>query len=409
MQKIAHSEVVSSRVRTMSLIITLISLTIGSTLTTPIFELYRQQFNLSDQSVAAIFAAYVAGVIISLLGSDAAARRWGPRAVTIVAALLSLAATALFLLADTEIGVGVARVLSGISVGLCTATLTTMMRDSLSAKSAAICASVGLSTGLASGPLLAEAAILWLPNPAHNAFWLYLPFPAISLLLMSVLRPMRSRVHLRQSPGPRVVSNSQRVVLSTATLCCAFALNGYYLSLVPSLLQRDLATTRPLAVLAVTILLATAAIGQTLVRHVSAHLVEHIGLALLAVGSLCTALLIWVANGPAFIICTGVLGLGHGMTTSSSLSALNTAVAPDRSATVTIRYYVFGYLASALPIIGLGWLSDKLGLTTASITFFLLEFCCVLVCCARLVSLPHPATASQVGARVFQNNTEGEE
>ncbi|KAF3997036.1 MFS family permease [Glaciimonas immobilis] len=376
----------------------------GSTLTTPIFELYRQQFNLSDQSIAIIFAAYVAGVIVSLLVSDVAARRWGHRAVTIVAVLVSLVAALFFLLAETAISVGIARVLSGISVGLCTATLTTMMRASLPATSAAICASVGLATGLACGPLLAEVAILWLPDPAHSAFWLYLPFPTISLLLMSMLRPTRSLMHLRQFPVPETVSNSRRVILSTATLCCAFALNGYYLSLVPSLLQRDLATTHPLAVLAVTILLAAAAMGQALVRHVSVRLVEYIGLALLAIGSMCAAILIYVGNGPAFIICTGVLGLGHGMTTSSSLAALNTAVPSDRSATATVRYYIFGYLASALPIIGLGWLSDQLGLNIASITFFLLEFFFILACYVRLVYLTRPAAASHVVAGVIQNN-----
>jgi MFS family permease len=333
----------TSRLTRTALTASLISLTAGSTLTTPIFELYREQFHLADQSVAGIFAAYVLGVIVSLLISGAATRRWGGKLVALTAAALSIMATVVFLAAGTAAIVGVARVMSGISVGLCTGTLTIMLSECFSPRAAALRASASIATGLGCGPLFAEAGVHWLPDPVHQVYWVYLPLPVLSLVLLTTVP---SKVH-RAVPRPekrsgRVLESRNRIVLSTATLCCAYALNGYYLSLVPTLLQRDFATLRILGALAATILLATAALGQAVARNLPRHTVERAGLSIMAGGSLCAIVAVLATSGPSFVLATTVLGIGHGMTTSSGLFALNASVPPERSAAVATRYYLFG-------------------------------------------------------------------
>ncbi|ONI81563.1 hypothetical protein ALI144C_19815 [Actinosynnema sp. ALI-1.44] len=370
--------------------VSLVSLTAGSTLTTPIFELYRQRYHLTDQYVTGIFAAYVLGVIVSLLISGTATRRWGGKAVALTAAALSVAATAVFLLADTAATVSAARVVSGISVGLCTATLTTMLRDCLPARAAALRASAGIAAGLGCGPLLAGAGVHWLPDPTHQVYWIYLPFPVISLVLLATVPAApRQAAPTWKARSHRTFGGRRRIVLSTATLCCAYALNGYYLSLVPSLLQRDLAAARLLGALAVTVLLATAAAGQAFARNLSRHMVERVGLIIMAGGSLCAVVTVLAASGSGFLLSTAVLGVGHGMTTSSGLSALNAVVLPSRSAAVTTRYYLCGYLASSLPVICIGWLSDQVGLAAAGVSFFLVIMCGAGLCLVLLSRGPH--------------------
>jgi len=367
-----------------------VSLTVGSTLATPIFELYRHQYRITDRALAVIFASYVGGVIISLLYSSVAARRWGVRSVAIAAAVLSIAASGLFVSADTIVLICVARVLIGISIGLGTATLTTMLRDCLPAQTAARYASASIATGLASGPLLAEAAIRWLPDPSRNAYWLYLPLPIVSLAVLLTIRPAH---RLSESTAPisaLPIAESRRVWMSTATLCCAYALNGFYLSLVPSLLQRQLATTHLTAALTVTILLIAAVIGQTVARHLPQPRMERLGLLALAAGGMLAITAVLGASGHAFLLATSVLGVGHGMVTSSSLAAVNRTACFPRTIT---RYYTCGYLASALPIVGTGWLSDQIGIMAASVVFFAVSIGCVLACFAYLLRGVSAATA----------------
>ncbi|MDH6280408.1 MFS transporter [Prescottella agglutinans] len=348
----------------------LVLLLMGSTLTTPIFELYRQQFSLTGVRVTAIFAAYVVGVLAALIGAGRLSKHLAGRAPAVAAAVLSIAATVLFATAGSVTTIGLARVLSGVSVGLCTGTLTSMLKDALPARQAAVVSSACIATGLASGPFLAQAAIAWLPDPAHTAYWLYLPLPIAALLLFAT-HPGSSRVRTSPpaSPSTEPVAR-QRVALSTATLCCAYALNGYYLALVPTLMQQNLASGTLIASLAVSILLATSAVGQTLTRSRPQAPMERAGLACLVAGALAATAAVAFASTLGFLGATVALGVGHGLTTSSSLTALHAAMPPNRSAEIIAGYFACGYLASAVPILGVGWLGDHLGFTSAAVAFF---------------------------------------
>ncbi|WP_430334290.1 MFS transporter [Rhodococcus sp. ACT016] len=348
----------------------LVFVLMGSTLTTPIFELYRQQFSLTGVWITTIFAAYVVGVLATLIVAGRLSRHLTGRATAVAAAMLSIAATVVFATAGGVTTIGVARVLSGVSVGLCTGTLTAMLKDTLPSRQAAVVSSVSIATGLASGPLLAQAAIAWLPDPAHTAYWLYLPLPiAASLLFATHPGPTRVRTAPPSKPSTEPLAR-QRVALSTATLCCAYALNGYYLALVPTLMQRNLASGTLVASLAVSILLATSAVGQTLTRSRPHATMERAGLACLATGALAATAAVVGASALGFLGATVALGVGHGLTTSSSLTALHAAVPPNRSAEIIAGYFACGYLASAVPILGVGWLGDRFGLTSAAGAFF---------------------------------------
>jgi MFS family permease len=72
----------------------------GTTLPTPLYVLYREQFGFSELMITVIFATYAAGVIASLLLfgrlSDQIGRRW----VLLPGLALSALSAAAFLLAD---------------------------------------------------------------------------------------------------------------------------------------------------------------------------------------------------------------------------------------------------------------------------------------------------------------------
>ena len=95
---------------------------------TPLWAIYQRHDGYSTIAVTVAFAAYAFGVIVSLFLAGHLSDRWGRRRVLLPAILLEAAAAALFL-TSTSLGVViVARVLSGLGIGMITATATAHKR-----------------------------------------------------------------------------------------------------------------------------------------------------------------------------------------------------------------------------------------------------------------------------------------
>src|ERR671923_1439469 len=71
----------------------------GTTLPTPLYELYRQRFGFSELMVTVIFAVYAAGVIAALLLFGRLSDQIGRRRVLLAGLVLSAAGMTAFLLA----------------------------------------------------------------------------------------------------------------------------------------------------------------------------------------------------------------------------------------------------------------------------------------------------------------------
>src|SRR6202050_3200287 len=102
---------------------------LGTTLPTPLYALYRQQFGFSELMITVIFATYAAGVIASLLLfgrlSDQIGRRW----LLLPGLVLSALSAVCFLTATGLPLLLVGRVLSGLSAGIFTGTATATLVD----------------------------------------------------------------------------------------------------------------------------------------------------------------------------------------------------------------------------------------------------------------------------------------
>ena len=76
---------------------------VATTLPTPLYALYQQQFGFSELMVTVIFGTYVFGVIAALLAFGRSSDRIGCRPVLLGGRLLAVLGTAAFLVAQ---GVG---------------------------------------------------------------------------------------------------------------------------------------------------------------------------------------------------------------------------------------------------------------------------------------------------------------
>jgi MFS family permease len=177
-----------------------------SAVPTPLYVLYQQRDGFSNLMVTVVFAVYAVGVIGSLfLGGHLS--DWVGRRRVFVPALLANAASAVVFIVDPSLaGLIVARVISGVSVGLTTATATSYLaelhasaRPSASQRRAEAVATGSNLGGIGFGPLAAGLLAQFAPAPfdvPYVVFGVALVGAAVAVAL-SPRRPSGARTHGR--------------------------------------------------------------------------------------------------------------------------------------------------------------------------------------------------------------------
>jgi hypothetical protein len=102
---------------------------LGTTLPTPLYDIYQGQWHFSAAIVTVTFAVYAAGVLATLLLAGRSSDQAGRKPVLIAALACSALSTVVFILAP-NVGVLIAgRILSGLSAGLMTGTATAALTE----------------------------------------------------------------------------------------------------------------------------------------------------------------------------------------------------------------------------------------------------------------------------------------
>src|SRR5689334_803577 len=91
---------------------------LGTTLPTPLYVLYQEQYQFPSVLIPVIFAVYALGVLAALLVFGRVSDHFGRRPVLVAALLLACASTLLFVFAQNVAMLLAGRVLSGLGTGL---------------------------------------------------------------------------------------------------------------------------------------------------------------------------------------------------------------------------------------------------------------------------------------------------
>ena len=147
-----------------------------STVPTPLYPLYQARDGFSTFTVTVVFAVYVIGVLTSLLLAGQVSDLVGRKKVLTVALALELVAAALFLVEPPLPVLLVARLVTGLGVGLLTPTATAYLHDLHEARRrggpgqrfeiVSTAANIG---GLGVGPLAAGVLAQYLTSPRRCA------------------------------------------------------------------------------------------------------------------------------------------------------------------------------------------------------------------------------------------------
>ncbi|MEV5333761.1 MFS transporter [Streptomyces werraensis] len=373
----------------------------GTTLPTPLYPLYQQKFGFSELTVTVVYAVYAFAVIGALLLAGNASDAVGRRPVLLWGMACAAASAVCFLLAADIAWLYAGRLLSGLSAGLFTGAATAYVMESAPpgrASRATFVATAVNMGGLGCGPLLAGVLAEYAPWPLHLPYAVHLTLVACSVAVLlwlpetvRDLRPLRTVRPRRPGVPPRV-----RAVFGPAATAAfvGFALFGVFTSVSPAFLAQYLGVTDHAVSGAVVATAFFASIaGQTAVGRVGVSRSLPLGCAGLLAGlALLAGALHW--DSLALVVPSALVGgVGQGLAFRGALTAVSRASPPDRRAAVISALFVVAYAGISVPVIGVGLLTEPLGLENAGLVFIACMAALVISAAGYLLRRPVPAEA----------------
>ena len=141
----------------------------GTNVPTPLLLVYRDELDMSDASLTAIFGVYALGLMLALAVAGQAADRWGRRRVALPAAIGSGIASLFFIVAqDSEALLYLARFLQGAVSGTVFSVGSAWLVEAAARQGRASgprVAAVTMTGGFAIGPSYAGVIGEWGPWP----------------------------------------------------------------------------------------------------------------------------------------------------------------------------------------------------------------------------------------------------
>jgi MFS family permease len=341
---------------------------LGTTLPTPLYDLYQAQWHFSSVVITVVFAVYAAAVLAALLLAGRSSDQAGRRPVLAVALGASALSTVVFIVAPDVGALVAARILSGLSAGLMTGTATATLTELVpppAGRRASLVATAANMGGLGLGPLVAGLFAQYAPHPTTLVFEVYLAFLAaagLCLLLVPETVSARRRPALRFAglgiPGP---GRGEFIAAGLAGFA-AFSLLGLFAALAPTFLGSVL-HEHSLAVQGAVVfsLLAVGTLTQVALSRFSSRRVVLTGLGVFLAGLALIVTALAQASLALFLAGTVAGGVAVGAIFLGSLATANRLAPPGQRGQVISTFFVACYCGLIIPVIGVGVASAFLG------------------------------------------------
>ena len=328
----------------------------------------------------------------------------GRRRVLVPALAIEALAAVVFLVWPALPGLIIARVVSGLGIGMITATATAHLRDlhALGRPGAGPRPFRGRLHGRQSRRprgrrpgLGALAQFVTSPLVVPYAVFAGLLLLAIAGLgfvpetvPVSANRPRYRPQRVTFGGGDHAAS-----VMAAAGAFVAFAVFGLFTSLAPSFVATTLHhPSRLLAGAVPFVVFGAAALAQTGTGHLSNRARMLAGTAVQAVGLVVVAVAMQDANLASFLVGGALAGAGAGVVFKSALAAFIGQAEPANRGQAASTLFLFGYLGLIVPVLGIGVSTLYVSAQTA-ILFFAGALLVILAATAVLaVRLPAPTS-----------------
>jgi MFS family permease len=337
-----------------------------SAVPTPLYAIYQQRDHFSDFMITVVYSVYAIGVIISLFLAGHISDWVGRRRVLAPAIGVNVLSAVVFLVAPSLPGLLIARIISGVSIGLTTGTATAYLTElhlgaggSATARRPQVVATAANLGGIGIGPLGAGLLAQFAPAP------LVLPYLVFGGVLLVLGLATAFAPETADLPDPRPAWRPQRISIpahargtffaASAAGAAAFAVYGVFNSLMPGFLAGTLHETSYAVAGAVAFAaFAAGSIAQIALGRTGVARTLRLSVPVILVGLALCAAAMWLPSLPVFIIGGIITGAGGGLVVRGSLVAAASTAPPESRAEVLAGYFLGAYIGLSVPVIGLG-------------------------------------------------------
>lgn len=348
----------------------------GSNLPTPLYGKYEQLYGFSPVMLTLIFAVYAFVLIPSLWLFGQLSDRFGRKKVLFAGLLFSASGSVLFATANGIVLLFIARGMQGIATGMISGTATAALIElhpGQNRKAASLVASAATAGGTALGPLLAGILAQYGPVPMLLPYvvHLILLIPGLVAIMMmpeTVKSALVGRWVPRRPSVPREIRSLFAV--GSITAFTAWSVSALFLSLVPSYVS-NLMGIQNMAVTGgvVFLMLGTSAVTQICLRKLSFQVSIISGLLLLMIGLAGIVAAVPVQSIALLLAGTIITGLGWGLSFMGSMALVNEIAPPEHRGHVVSTLYIITYVGVGLPVIGIGFGAESIGLYNAILIY----------------------------------------
>ncbi|MFI5658692.1 MFS transporter [Streptomyces sp. NPDC051684] len=352
-----------------------------STVPTPLYPLYEERDGFSTFTVTVVFAVYAVGVMVSLMLAGHVSDWVGRKKILLPALGLEFVAALLFLSSPALPVLLVARFVSGLGIGMLSATATAHLAELHAAhrpgaspqrfETVATAANIG---GLGIGPLVSGFLAQYVTAP------LRLPYLVFAVLLVAVAVALsRTPETVRELPvRPRY--RPQRVsadhgdragyVAAAVTAFASFAVFGLFSSIAAGFVAHSLRHPSHLLAGAISLLVfGGAALAQILTTRLAPRTKSTLGLLAQGAGFLTLVAGMHTADLATFLIGGAVAGIGAGLLFKAAVGAVVAMAAPARRGEALAGLFLVAYLGLSGPAVALGLATLRLTATSAMTWF----------------------------------------
>ena len=338
------------------------------TVPSPLYGLYQDRDGFSLFMVTVIYAVYAVGVIGALLLAGHLSDLYGRRRLLLISLGVAIASAVVFVASQSLAGVLIARLVSGISIGIIASTATAYLADlhaigwpQAAAAAAQLTASAVNVAGLAVGALVAGLLAEWVAHPLTTPYLVFLGALVLGTIGVAFAPETRESPKPRQRYRPQRLSLPQadrsRYFAAALSTFMAFAANGMFAALAGLFLAQELGHPSLAlaggalaavfgAGVAAQFLTATWSITRELAAGMAA-IVIGIGLAVLAVWLRSPSLALFIAGG-------ALIGAGSGAIFRGAIGTVMSISPPERIAESLTGVFLSAYVGISLPVVGAG-------------------------------------------------------
>ncbi|GAC1043113.1 MFS transporter [Rhizobium sp. No.120] len=336
---------------------------------TPLYVRWQAAIGFSSATLTVIFAAYILGLLLTLLVAGQLSDRYGRKPVLIPGLAAALVACLLFASAHSVAMLIAARFLSGVAVGVVVSAGMAAVVDlggPERKRQASLIASVSMVLGAGLGPLLAGGIALLLAAAVIPIFAVELAvlLSALAAILMLPLKHHGTkadrnwRLHLPSVPR----ANHRHLLFGIAVFGPGITATSFVLALGPSLLSHLLGVTSPLIAGGMACAMFLTATGvQFAARQFSVRTIFLCGATATILSMAGIALAVISSNATALIAAALLAGSGQGLGQLGGLTLIGLHVPGNHRAEANAVLNIGGYIPAGLMPVATGVVIDHAG------------------------------------------------